>query len=325
VAIGEHQVLVAPFRLPATWRVTAGQNQAHRVTRVALDAVHGVAVLAVEGPPLVPLQLAGDSAALDEPVVAMAVGRDVRAPLPTILDPPMTYNRLKAQLAPGVAPGEITVDLDGTLLAYGAASPATATVLTAPELAAVVSALQATGRHTHPWTGVHLQTIDEPLRARFPAGAIVVVDVAAGAGAPRELVPGTALSEVRAGGSIATTEEAAARAIASADLATYVRIDGRAFDVPVIDRQLPELFDVEGAGATLTGSLPALTVAPMSRAAASGLRTGDVVRAIDLRPVRSAAQVEAAMRGSRERLLTIQRGETRRFVLWTAGRAEQAR
>lgn len=323
VAVSDHQVVVAPSRVAESWRVTHRESHTHEVTRVATDAVHGVALLTLGGAALTPLALATADTPLDEPVVLIAVGGDVRVPFPLIVDPPLTFERLEERLVPGTTAGAVAVSLESALLAFVASAPESVRPLSAPRLDEIVEALRTSGRHPHPWTGVDVQAIEGPLGARFPGGALVVVHVAPGSAAPRQLAPGTVLSEVRAGGVRATTEDGVRRAIAEAPAVSYVRPDGSAYDVRVIDRQLPAGFAPEGTGAVVGDDAPRLTVAPMSPAAAQGLRTGDIVRAIDLRPVSSAAQVEAAMRGTRDRLFTVQRGEAWRFVMWIADRAER--
>jgi S1-C subfamily serine protease len=323
IAVGEHEVLVAPARLPDSWRVTHRDGHAHEVSRIAADAAHGVALLTVEGAALTPLPIAGAGASLGEPVVAITVGRDVSRPFPTIMDQPLTFARLVGRLATDITPGAIVVSLEGSLLAFVAAGSGGANPLAAPELADIVGSLSRTGVHRHPWTGVHLQTIDAPLRARFPKGALVVVHVDPESGAADVLSSGTVLSSVRGGGRTATVVEQVAQAMDRASSLSFVRLDGESIDVPVLDRQLPPGFASDAAGVNLAGDPLRLEVAPMSAAASRGLRTGDIVRAVDLRPVRSAAQVESVMRGSTDRLLTIQRGAAWRFVVWTARPAER--
>lgn len=318
IAVGEHQVLVAPSRLPATWRVTHQGGHTHDVTKVAADAVHGVALLTVAGPGLIPLPIAGSGTSLAEPVVAITVGRDVARPFPTIMDQPLTYARLVGRLATDITPGAVVVNLEGSLLAFVATGVEGASPVAAPQLAEIVASLSRTGVHRHPWTGVHLETIGDPLRKRFPEGALAVVHVDAESAAAPGLAPGTVLDEVISGTARAQTVEEVRSAMEGAKVLTFVRVDGVKVDVPVLDRQLPADFASRDAGVSITGDPLRLTVAPMSAAAARGLRTGDIVRAVDLRPVRTAAQVQAVMRGSTDTLLTIQRGPEWRFVLWTA-------
>jgi hypothetical protein len=322
VAVSPHHVLAAPVVAADTWRVVHLEGHAHEVTGVAIDAVHGVALLTVGGAPLTPLPLAGAAAPLEEPVVLLEVGDDVRVPFPVVADPPLAYDRLEERMGTFTR-GAVAVSLESSLLAFVASSPRSPRPIAAPRLAEIVTALRTSGRHAHPWTGVEVQQIDASLRARFPEGALVVVHVASGSPAPSQLVPGTVLSEVRARGAKATTETAVRRAIADSKVVSYVRPDGRAFDVPVIDRQLPFEFEPQGTGALVSHDPSHLIVAPMSRAAARGLRTGDIVRAVDLRPVRTPAQVDAALRGTRDRLLTVQRGEGWRFIFWSADVAER--
>jgi S1-C subfamily serine protease len=293
------------------------------VTSVAIDAVHGVVLLTLAGAALEPLTLASLDTVLNEPVVTIAVGRAVAAPFPLILDPPLTFEQLEARLASRLDPGAVVVSLDSRLLAFGASAAESARPIAAPRLAEIVSALQRDGRHRHPWTGVEVQTIDGPLRSRFPEGALVVVHVAPSSPAPDQIVPGTVLSEVRAGRERATTDEGVERAIARSRSVTYVRLDGRAFEMEVDDVQSPPGFTADGTIVAPVGLENRLTVAPMSRAAALGFRTGDVVRAIDLRPVRAVSQIEAAMRGTRDRLFTVQRGDEWRFVLWSVAGPER--
>jgi hypothetical protein len=318
IAVGEHQVLVAPSRLPASWKVTHRGGHTHDVTKVAADAVHGVALLTVAGPGLIPLPIAGPDTSLAEPVVAITVGRDVARPFPTIMDQPLTYNRLVGRLATDITPGAVVVNLEGSLLAFVAAGVEGASPLAATGLAEIVSSLSRTGVHRHPWSGVHLQNIDAPLQTRFPKGAFVVVHVDAESPAARGLAPGTVLNEVTGGTVRARTVDEVRAAMEAAKILSLVRLDGTRVEVPVLDRQLPADFASPDAGVSVTGDPLRLAVAPMSAAAARGLRTGDIVRAVDFHPVRTAVQIQAVMRGSTDRLLTIQRGPEWRFVLWTA-------
>jgi hypothetical protein len=318
IVVGEHQVLVAPSRLPDSWKVTHQGGHTHEVAKVAADAVHGVALLTVGGPRLVPLPIAGAGTSLAEPVVAITVGRDVARPFPTIMDQPLTYARLVGRLATDITPGAVVVNLEGSLLAFVATGVDGASPLAAPHLAEIVASLSRTGVHRHPWTGVHLQNIDAPLRKRFPEGELLVVHVDAESAAARGLSPGTVLDAVTSGTARARTVEEVRAAMERAEVLRFVRVDGATLDVPVLDRQLPADFASRDAGVSLTDDPLRLSVAPMSAAAARGLRTGDIVRAVDLRLVRTAAQVQAVMRGSTDRLLTIQRGPEWHFVLWTA-------
>jgi hypothetical protein len=324
VAVSEHSVVVAPSRVPESWRVTHQDGHTHDVTRAAIDALHGIVLLTLGRGVVDPLTLPSTDISLDEPVVAMTVGAEVEAPFPAILDPPFTFDQLEARLSSRLNPGAVVVNLDSMLLAFGASAPGSARPIVAPRLSQIVAALERTGRHRHPWTGVEVQAIEGPLRSRFPKGALVVVHVDPSSSVPEQLDAGTVLLEVRAGDERATTEPGVERAIASFPSVAYVRLDGRTFETTVEDLQTPAGFGSVGMVAGRDQE-SRLTVAPMSRAASLGFQTGDVVREIDLRPVRSVVQVEDALRGPRERLFTVQRGDRWRFVLWTPKPVERRR
>jgi hypothetical protein len=318
LAISGSEALIAPAVAHARWRVRDQAGAMRDAQLAGADAVHGVALLRVTGPALRPIAFPRREAEWREPLVALAFRRLERpAPAARALDSPGSFEGLAAwmQQQAGSA-GDLVVNLEGELMAYAATAPRGIQILGAGLVTEIVEALRGGGTHRHPWTGVHLQAIEASLRSRFPDGALVAVHVEPDSPAAGRVTPGSVFTEVRAGSQAATTPERVASLLAQAESISLVTPAGAEIEVPVGDRQQPPAFGGAPEGLQIASGEPALTVAPQSLAAARGLRTGDIIRAIDLRPPGTMAQIRTALRGSRDRLLTIQRGDDWRFVLW---------
>jgi S1-C subfamily serine protease len=318
LAVSATDVVISPVVAARGWRVRDGAETTRPAQLVAADAVHGIAVLRVSGVPLASMPFPRGEPDWRQPVVALAAGRvDGRSPAAQPLGAQGSFDVLAAWLRRQPAsPGDLVVNLEGELVAYAGAAVSGVTPLSASLLQQIAEALRSSGVHRHPWIGVHLQVIDAPLRPRFPEGALVAVHVEPDSPAIGRIVPGMVFTEVSVGQEKATTPERVRALLHEGTSVSFAALSGTAIELRVGDRQVPLGFAVGEDGVQIAFSEVGLSVAPQSVAAARGLRTGDVLRAIDLRPLGTPAQIRAALRGSRDRLLTVQRGDQWRFVHW---------
>lgn len=318
VVIPGGEVVVAPIAASREWRVQRGSEPGRGAQMVASDPVHGVALLRVAGQGGAPMPFARREPDWRQPMILLPSSpMDPQLSAAQSIGAPGSFDALAAILRRQPAsPGDLVVNLEGELVAFAGAAVDGVTPLSVAMLQEIVAALRTGGVHRHPWTGAHLQVIDARLRPRFPDGTLAVVHVEPGSPAAGRLVPGSVFAAVEGGGERATSSEHVNALTRRESTLAFIAPTGTVIDVPVGDRQVPDGFTVGEEGVRVSAAETTLTVAPQSDAAVRGLRTGDVLRQIDLRPPGTPAQVRAALTGPRDRLLTVQRGDQWRFVFW---------
>ena len=320
--------LVALVSRAPRWRVLTGAGDVADGELVGVDAVHGVALLRVTLPsPVPPLPLAtGVPLSAVEPLIGMtgsAAGGDVRL----LLSAGSAASLESELLEVGMRPGELGLDADGRVRAFAARTERGVQPLYSHEVEEIVAALAHGGRHPHPWLGFELQTVADTLREEFGDGTIAVVHVDPDSPAAKaRLTPGMAFVEVRAGDRTAHTAEGVENMLEVGLEVTLepaktrrARPPRAAVTVVVEDRQRPlpvGSFEVAAFGLMSAEAPPGVSVvvAPGGAAAERGLRTGDVVEAVDLRAVRSTSQLERALAARGPHLITVRRGIDRFFV-----------
>jgi len=315
---------------PRTALVAAGSPAARWVVRVddreiaaelaGIDALHGVALLrlASDAPAAVAFQ--DSPPAVPEPIVAMRP----RAGVPAMQYLPASSLPFAARVArASIEPGDTLVDLDGHMVGFVGRTAYGTTGLEAALVREVAAALHGRGRHPHPSLGADIQTITPALRPRFPEGSLVAVYVLPRSDAERSgLRAGQPFAAAFIGTQRFVTAEALTRALRAGDEVRFDREEGPSLTVRAVDVQTPphEPANPRGAWPENETGVPIIVV-PGSDAARAGLRTGDRVEAVDLRPARLTA-VNQLLRGGGAALLTVERENRHRFV-WLA--APQAR
>jgi membrane-associated protease RseP (regulator of RpoE activity) len=124
-------------------------------------------------------------------------------------------------------------------------------------------------------------------------------------------------ADVRTGGGAIADLQELERGLAVGDTVTLAaESGGRDMSVTVGDRQTPgtPVIDPAGVLVTTASGVP-VGVAPLSAAARAGLRPGDRIEAIDFRAVTSEAVLQRLLQRSRQRLLTIRRGDRRLLLV----------
>jgi S1-C subfamily serine protease len=325
-------VLVALVSAAQKWHVRTASGDVAEGELAGVDAIHGVALLRTSLPgPHVTLPVATDvPLATVEPLVGMqasAAGGEVRLLAKAVSA--SSYDEMLDDAS--LRPGEVALDTDGRVRAFGAETEDGPAPLHAYELGDIVRALSTTGRHAHPWIGAELQTLDGPLRGYFPDGALVTVHVEPDSPADQAgFKPGMAFVEVRAGDRTAHTSEGVDNILEVGQTLEFEPVPAprqktppKPVSVTVADRQDPLPVGTHGVGSF--GLMPAgaqpgveIVVVPGTQAAAHGLVTGDVVEAVDLRPVTSARALQRALvaRPAHDaHLVTVRRGRDRFFTL----------
>ncbi|MPY90458.1 MAG: hypothetical protein GEU99_21365 [Luteitalea sp.] len=320
VVLGDDRgVLVAATSGSERWTVQTLGGRVARATVRGHDLVHGVVLLEPDEPfdvPGVPL-VEPDTGELG-PFLAIQPSESTAST--RIISAPGTASQLESRLQQDRVPaGSTIVDLDGTLVAFIASGVDDAQPLGVGLLREILDALAEGGSHRHPWIGADLQTIDDTLRPLFADGRMVVVHVDPGSPAAEAGArAGDVLQGVRIGDVTLNRAEAVTNALPAASTLTLLRAppDENAMDVEVADIQVPWPFLNDDAG---VGVAPARGVAvrvlPGSKAATAGLQTGDIVEVIDKQPVTSAAGLAGTLAGRGRHLLTVRRGDTRRFIM----------
>jgi S1-C subfamily serine protease len=323
-------VLVSLVSDAPKWQVRTAAGDLADGDLVAVDAIHGLALIKTALPdPVQVLPIASDMPLTSvEPLIgaqASPTGGDVRlliraGSVASLAD---TLGRA------GMRAGEVGLDADGRLRAFGANTESGVRPLFAYEVEEIARALVATGHHPHPWTGAALQTIGAALRPRFPDGGFVVVEVQGDSPAAQAgLRPGMAFVEARSGGRSAKSSEGVENMLEVGDVVELepvarARAPAKPITLTVADRQEPLpvwTHDIDALGLMAAEAQPgvAIVVAPGGAAEAHGLATGDVVEAVDLRAVADAAALRRALTrrtvGDRH-LVTIRRDRSRFFVL----------
>jgi S1-C subfamily serine protease len=301
------------------WKVTTAAGVHTTATLRGVDPIHGLALLRANFPqPPTPLSLTDTGDDRDQPVVAAIAGPtggEVRqlglvGPQDTLL------RRLNAV---NLRAGELVLDLDGHLRAFTGRTVDGPTPLGIDAVIEIVQALSKDGRHRHPWIGALFQAVDAPLAGRFPKARFVTVYVEPDSPAQAAgLEPGASFVSATLGDHVATTPEDVQRLLAPGQKIQFTQPDGRTRDVVVADRQSA----VVGVGAFGIAPAPEvsgipLNIGPASVAGTHGLRTGDVVEAIDFHPVESSRQLVIALHRARPTLLTIRRGTWRFLTMLT--------
>jgi len=328
--VGPGLVLVSLVSDAPNWRLHTADGDTADGVLVGLDRVHGLALLRTTlADSAQPLPIAsGVPLSTVEPLIgaqASATGGEVRL----LLKAGSVSAFDQALSAAGLRAGEVALDADGRLRAFGAATEEGVRPLFAFEVGEIAAALSTSARHEHPWLGATLQTIDEGLGTWFGEGGFVVVHVEPGSPAAQAgLQAGTVVTEARLGERVARTADGVDNMIAVGETIEFLPVPrGRAAPKPVAvevaDRQDPlpvQAHDVASLGLmsaeTQTGV--AIVVAPGGPASARGLLTGDVVEAVDLQAVTSARALQRALSARSSKgghVATVRRGADRFFVL----------
>ena len=318
VVIGAREVLIASPRDAASWHVTSGDNVTRAATRRAGDPVHGLGLLVLEQDSPAFLSFGPPALTSGSPVVAV---RPSRAALVTQLIPaPGTEASLAARLAGSqLAPGTSVIDLDGRLVAFFGAGVAGGAPLVANDLdTGVLPSLRRGQPPPIPWLGVDLQAID-PALARIAGKGLAIVTWVDPASPASEagLQPRDTVVAVRANDrAVASLDALHAMLRPGLALSLDVRRGSRTrtIDLVVGRRAYPPGVSATTGFLVQGGEAPVLQVAPASPLAAAGLRTGDVVEAVNGRAV-SAADLERALLLSRDVVVTVRRDGQRRFVV----------
>ena len=202
-------MLVSLVSSAPKWHVRTASGDVGEGELAGMDAIHGLALLRTNLPaPHVTLPIATDvPLASVEPLIGMqasATGGEVRLLAKAVSA--SSYDEMLDDAS--LRPGEVALDTDGRVRAFGAETEAGPAPLHAYALAEIVRALSTTGRHQHPWLGAELQTVEGPLRSYFTAGALVTVHVEPDSPADRAgFKPGMAFVEAREGDRTAHTRE----------------------------------------------------------------------------------------------------------------------
>jgi S1-C subfamily serine protease len=292
------------------WHLRFGDGARAQATLVASDPVHGVGLLAIAGtPPPAALIAATRELRVGEPVLIASPGAEGTAA--RSVQWPGQLRLLAGEAAALDAPA-LLFSIEGELLGLRLGPGAEAEILSAADLQEIGEALVRDGRHEHPWMGAELQDIDASLRPVFPVGAMVVAHVHPGSPAAR--------AGLREGSTWEAFEQGDRQARRASDLAELlaplapVRAlppDGRGEPVTIetIDRQWSPPRGTPTARRGIVADTPEvrITVVPGTAAATSGLRDGDVVVALDGRPVASQGTLAKTLADPRAHLLKVRR------------------
>jgi len=328
--VGPGLVLVSLVSDAPNWRLHTADGDVADGVLVGLDRVHGLALLRTTlADSAQPLPIAtGTPLSTVEPLIgaqSSATGGEVRM----LLRAGSVSAFDQALASAGLRAGEVALDADGRLRAFGAATEAGVRPLFAFEVGEIAAALSTSARHAHPWLGATLQTIDEGLGAWFGEGGFVVVHVDAGSpAAGAGLKAGAVLAEARLGERVAHTADGVDNMVAVGETIEFLpvargRTPPKPVAVEVADRQDPlpvHAHDVASLGLMPAEAEPgvAIVVAPGGVASASGLLTGDVVEAVDLQAVTSARTLQRALSARSSKgahVATVRRDGERFFVL----------
>jgi hypothetical protein len=278
---------------------------------VAADPVHGLGLLAFPGEPrpaLVPATArvlrAGESMLVVAPGSETAAARTVQWP--------GDLRELAAE-ARWLSPPHLVFSLGGELLALRMGPGSEVALHSAAQLQEIGEALLRQGRHVHPWIGAELQDIDGSLRRVFPNGTLLVAHVYQGSPAAR-----AGIREGSTWDAFVTADARQARRAADVealltDLAPVRAVpppeQGEPVVVEVVDRQWspPGATPLARRGIVPEAAEVRIAVVPGTAAATAGLHDGDVVLALDGRPVASQAGLARALADPRAHLVKVRR------------------
>lgn len=315
-SIREQAVILSPRTalIPAgspapLWTVRVDDRDIGAVL-AGIDALHGLALLHLDGDAPAAVTMQEEPPAVPEPLVAMRPQPDG----PAMQYLPASSLPFGARVArANIEPGDTIVDLDGRMVGFVGRTAYGPAGLDAAMVREIAAALNRTGRHPHPSLGADIQTITAALRDRFPTGGLVVVyaDAAAAEAGLRE---GQTFEAALVGTRRFVTAEAMTAALRVGDEVRFLRERGAPVTVRAVDVQTPphEPANPRGVWPEDETGVP-IVVTPGSGAARAGLRTGDRIEAVDLRPARLAA-VHQLLRSGAAALLTIERDGHHRFV-----------
>lgn len=334
-------VLVSLWSEAPGWMITTGTGQRARARLAAVDRLHGVALLRLEGTTL-PALVAGSSATL-QPAEALIVVRPMKGtPGIRTFEWPGSAAAMRELLGTSEHL-RVIVALDGTLVGLQLPRSAGDRWLDGTEMQQIAAALERDGRHPHPWSGLHVQAVDVSLARRFGPAALVVTHVEPGSPAALAGVKeGVTLSSVERGNDHATTEAGVRRLLGVAGPVQMQAMDGERYKFDVVDRasvapepppparsrassrRTPAPASPEarrGLAAAQAGVV--VTAEAGSVAATAGLRPGDAVVSIDGAPAPSMAAIDRALASGRAVLLKVRRDDDYRYV-WLPAVANDA-
>jgi S1-C subfamily serine protease len=327
VVIGPREALIASPR-DAAWTLATADGANRKAVRRASDPVHGLGLLTLAQDSAAFLTFGPPALTSGSPVVAV---RPTRTALVTQLIPaPGTEASLAVRLAGSqLAPGTAVIDLDGRLVAFFGAGVMGGIPLVANELdTGILPSLRNGETPAIPWLGADLQAIDAALAPVVGKGLAVVtwVDPSSPAGGAGLQARDT-IQAVRADGRpIATLDALTAALRPGVELSLDVRQGARTRTVRVVvgRRAYPPGVDAATGVAVESGEAPVLRVAPASPLARAGLRTGDIVEAVNGRAVK-AMDLDRTLRRAGGIVLTVRRDGQRRLVVLPADEAAGGR
>ncbi len=317
VIVGPREVLVASPRTGTTWALATADGRTLRATRRASDPVRGISLLELAEPSTVVVSFGPPALTSGSPVVAV---RPTPAALVTQLIPaPGTEASLTVRLAgSAMAPGTAVIDLDGRLVAFLGAGVEGGAPLLANELDTDILPVLRRGEvPAIAWLGADLQAIDERLAAIVGEGLAVVTWVDPGSPAGSAGLQASDAIVAAKAGNLKIPTLAALQTTLEPDLPLTLEVRRRARTRTVslvVGRRTYPRGVLGTTGVAVHGGAPTLRVAPASPLARAGLRTGDVVEAVNGRVV-SAEDLERILRRGGAVLLTVRRDGERRFVV----------
>jgi S1-C subfamily serine protease len=273
----------------------------------------------------------------------VAAGVITATPMPASPSPFGSYLQSDAAMARGNAGGPL-VNMSGELIGLGTvvAGDGGAYAIPSKTLRRIALDLLEKGRVSRPWLGTTTQSLNAALARAFgvrnDAGALIADVVRGGPGAAAGLRPG----DIVVG--IGTTPissrlqfERAVSALAPGGVVTLkLRRDGHPLVVPATLGEEPDGIPLQPDAALAkrrlgievrpvnpaTGAV-ARDIALWSSAARAGIKSGDVIREVNGRPIRSPADFQAVARTVNPGapvLMRVQRGDVVLYVVINAAR-----
>jgi S1-C subfamily serine protease len=313
-------VLIANTFTSPRWIVRTKDGSVFKATPLARDAVHGVAMLHLADLPIATGIPFADQAPDAQPGPLLVLQPTPEGTATRVIPAPGQVSLIPTRLVQDEVPiGATVVTLEGAMAAFVGSGSLHPQPLGVAMLRQVVSALVEGRPHRHPWIGAHLQTIDPPLRAFFPQGRLVVVSVGTNSPAARAgLRSGDLIDSIGVSGRTIERAEDLPAALERASAITFERVSPSrdSLAVAVENLEVPPQFRGRETGLITEAPAPPgvrVTVLPGSRAASAGLQTGDLIEAVDRRPVASAS-LEGMLAEPSSRLLTVNRSGRRFFA-----------